>query len=90
MFKLNKLPILIENQQEHPVTVNKGVLGYEVTDIQEEKVYAFQNCDEFTATILNESSEFDSYFMLNTLVNTTQECTSRVYDPCINYLDFQQ
>ena len=28
--------------------------------------------------------------MLNTLVNNTQECTSRVYDPCIKYITFQQ
>ena len=76
-----KLPILIENQQDHPVTIDKGVLGYAVTDIPgEDKGYAIRGCDECTATILNESSEFDSCFMLNTLVSTSQECTSRVYD----------
>ena len=85
-----KLPILVKNQQDHPVTINKGVLGYAVTDIQgEEKVYAIQDCDKFTATILNKSSEFDSCFMLNTIVNTTQECTSRVYDSSIKFIDFQ-
>ena len=86
-----KFPVLIENQQDHTVTINKGVLGYAVTDIQgEEKVDTSQDCDEFTATILNGSSEFDSCVMLNTLVNTTQERTSRVYDSCIKCINFQQ
>ena len=49
------LPILIENQKDHPVTLNKCVLGYAVTDIQgyEDKIFAIHDCDEFTTRILN-------------------------------------
>ena len=86
-----KLPVLIENQQDHPATINKGVLGYAETDIEgEEKVDTIQDCDEVTATILNGSSEIGSCVMLNTLVKSTQECTSRVYDSCIKGINFQQ
>ena len=69
------LPILIEKQKDHPVIQNKCVIGYAVTDIQgyEDKTYGFHDCDEFTTRILIESSEFDSRFMLNTVVKTTQE-----------------
>ena len=81
------LPILIENQKDHPVTLIKCVLGYAVTDIQgyEDKIFAIHDCDEFTTRILNESSEFDSCFMLNTVVNTTQESNTQLSGPCLQY-----
>ena len=86
------LPILIENQKDHPVTLNKCVLGYAVTDIQgdEDKIFAIHDCDEFTTRILNESSEFDSCFMLNTVVNTTQESNTQLSGPCLQYVDFKK
>ena len=86
------LPILIENQKDHPVTLNKYVLGYAVTDIQgyEDKKFAIQDCDEFTTRILNESSEFDGCFMLNTVVNTTQEINNQLSGPCLQYVDFKK
>ena len=85
------LPILIENQKDHPVTLNKCVLGYAVTDIQgyENKIYANHDFDEFTTRILNERSEFDKSFMLNNVVNTTQESNTQLSGPCLQYVDFK-
>ena len=68
------------------------VLGYAVTYIQgyEDKIFAIHDCDEFTARILNKSSEFDSCFMLNTVVNTTQESNNQLSGPCLQYVDFKK
>ena len=86
------LPILIENQKDHPVTLNKCVLGYAVTDTQgyEDKIFAIHDCDEFTTRFLNESSEIDSCFMPNTVVNTTQESNTQLSGPCLQYVDFKK
>ena len=48
------LPVLIENQKDHPVTLNKCVLGCVVTDIQgyEDKIFDIHDCDEFTTRTL--------------------------------------
>ena len=80
------LPIVIENQKDHPVTLNKCVLGHAVTDIQgyEDKIFAIHDCDEFSTRFLNESSEFDSCSMLNTVVNTTQESNTQLSSPCLH------
>ena len=86
------LPILIDNQKDHPVTLNKCVLGYALTDIKgyEDKIFAIHDCDEFTTRILNEGSEFDSFFMLNTVINTTKESNTQLSGPCLQYVDFKK
>ena len=86
------LLILIENQNDHPVTLNKFILGYAVRDMQgyEGKIYAIHDCDEFTTRFLNESSELDNCFMLKKVVNTTQESHTQLSGPCLQYVDFKK
>ena len=86
------LPILIESLKNHPVTNKKFLLGYAVTDIQgyEDKWNAIHDCDEFTTRILYERSEFESCFMLNTVVNTTKESKTQLSSPCLQYVGFKK
>ena len=86
------LPIVIENQKDYPVTLNKCVLGHAVTDFQgyDDKIFAIHDCDEFSTRFLNESLEFDSCLMLNTVVNTTQESNTQLSSPCLQKSYFKK
>ena len=86
------LLILIENQKDHPVILNKFILGYAVNAMQgyEGKIYAIHDCDEFTTRFLNESLELDNCFMLKKVVNTTQESHTQLSGPCLQYVDFKK
>ena len=51
--------------------------------------YNIRNCTEFTSTILNESEDYNSCFILNTVVNNLQEGQQIQTNSCIRYVDFR-
>ena len=51
--------------------------------------YNIRNCTEFTSTILNESEDYNSCFILNTVVNNLQEGQQNQTNSCIRYVDFR-
>ena len=69
------LPIFMENERNHPIQINRGIIGYAMCDITDKPIqmYNMKNCAEFTSTILNENEDYNSCFILNTVVNNLQE-----------------
>ena len=65
------LPIFMESQKNHPIQINRGIIGYAMCDITDKAIqrYNIKNCAEYTSTILNESKDYNSCFILNTVVN---------------------
>ena len=47
--------IFMENQKNHPIQINRGIIGYAICDITEKPIqrYNIKNCTEITSTILN-------------------------------------
>ena len=68
------LPIFMENQKNHPIQIKSGIIGYAMCDITAKPIqrYNIKNCAEFTSTILNEIEDYNSCFILNTVVNNLQ------------------
>ena len=85
------LPIFLENQKNHPIQINRGIIGYAMCDITDKPIqrYNIKNCAEFTSTILNESEDYNSCFILNTVVNNLQEGQQVQTNSCIRYVDFR-
>ena len=85
------LPIFMENQKNHPIQINRGIIGYAMCDITDKPIqrYNIKNCAEFTSTILNESEDYNSCFILNTVVNNLQEGQQIQTNSCIRYVDFR-
>ena len=65
------LPIFMENQTNHPIQKNRGIIGYAICDITDKPIqkHNIKNCAEFTSTILNECEDYNRCFILNTVVN---------------------
>ena len=73
--KEKTLPILIENHKNHPITLNKGIIGYAVCDLvlsRDTRKFKMRDCSEFAYSILNKYEELDNCFMLSTVVNSVQ------------------
>ena len=84
-------PILIKNQKNHPIQINRVIIGYAMCDITDKLIqkYNIKNCAEFTSTILNESEDYNSCFILNTVVNNLQEGQQIQNSSCIRHEDFR-
>ena len=91
--KEKTLPILIENHKNHPITLNKGIIGYALCDLvlsRDTRKFNMRDCSEFAYSILNKYEELDNYFMLSTVVNSVQEDESNESDSCINYINHEE
>ena len=91
--KEKTLPILIENHKNHPITLNKGIIGYAVCDLvfsRDTRKFNMRDCSEFAYSILNKYEELDNCFMLSTVVNSVQEAESNDSDSCINYINHEE
>ena len=91
--KEKTLPILIENHKNHPITNNKGIIGYAVCDLvlsRDTRKFNMRDCSEFAYSILNKYEELDNCFMLSTVVNSVQEAESNESDSCINYINHEE
>ena len=85
------LPIFIENQQNHPIQINRGIIGFSMCDITDRPVQKLniKNCAVITSTTLSESEDYNSCFILNTVVNDLQEEQRIKCNSCIWYVDFR-
>ena len=65
------LPIFIENHKNHPIQISRSIIDYEICDITDKPIqnYNFKNCAEIKSTIVNESKNCNSCFIVNTVVN---------------------
>ena len=84
-------PIFKENQKNHPIQINRGIIGYAMCDITEKPIqrYNIKNCAKFTNTILKESEDYNSCFILNTVVSNLQERQQIQSNSCIRHVDFR-
>ena len=85
------LPKFKENKKNHPIQINGGVIDYTTCDKTDKPIqkHNIENSVEFTITILNESDDYSSCFILNTVVNNLQEGQQIQGNSCIRYVDFQ-
>ena len=93
--KEKTLPILIENHKNHPITLNRGIIGcgYAVCDIvlsHNTRKFNMLDCIEFAYSIQNKYEELDNCFMLSTAVNSVQEAESNESNNCINYINHEE
>ena len=91
--KEKTLPILIENHKNHPISLNKGIIGYAVCDLvlsRDTRKFNMRDCSEFAYSILNKYEELDNCFMLSTVVNSVQEAESTESDSCIIYINHEE
>ena len=51
--------------------------------------YNIRNCAEFTSTILSESEDYNSCFILSTVVNNLQEGQQIQDNSCFRYVNFR-
>ena len=70
------LPKLNENQQQQPVKLNRSISA-DIEGQKKRKIFSIKVFDDFTSAVPNEDSEFDNCFLLNAIVNTTQEQDSK-------------
>ena len=87
------LLIFMENQKNHPIQINRGIIGFAMCDITDKPIqrYNIRNCAEFTSTILNESEDYNSFynsFILNTVVNNLQKGQQIQSNSFLRYVDF--
>ena len=73
------LPIFKENQKNHPIQINRGVIGYAMCDITDKPIqwYNIKNCAEFTRTILNESEDYNRCFKYSSKQFTRKTANSK-------------
>ena len=85
------LPIFMENQKNHTIQINRRIIGYVMCDITDKPIqrYKIKNFAEFTSTILNESEDYNSCFILNTVVNNLQEGQQIQGISCIRYVEIR-
>ena len=85
------LPIFMEIQKNHPIQIIRGIIGYAISDITDrpKQRYNIRNSVEFTSTILSESEDYNSCFIVNTVVNNLQEGQQIQSNSCIKYVDFR-
>ena len=79
--------------QNHPITLNKGIIGYAVCDLvlsRDTRKFNIRDCSEFAYSVLNKYEELDNCFMLSTVVKSVQEAESNESDSCINYINHEE
>ena len=61
------LPILMENNKNHQITLDKGILGYSSLDILdfERPKYQIKDCVEMVDCILSENDQYNERFLLH-------------------------
>ena len=66
----NYLPILMENNRNHQITLNKGVIGYPSLDISDydRPKYQIRDCAQMVNSIPTENDQFYECFLLHTAV----------------------
>ena len=81
------LPIFMENQKNHPIQINRGIIGYAMCDITDKPIqrYNIKNCAKITSSKLNESEDYNSCFIQNTVVNNLQEGQQTQTISCIRF-----
>ena len=70
------LPIFMEYQKSHPTQTKRGIIGNALCVITDKpkQQYNIKNCADFTSSILNGSEDYNSCFILNTVVNNLHSC----------------
>ena len=60
----NYLPILMENNRNHQITLNKGVIGYSSLDIsdRDRPKYQIRDCVQMVNSILTENDQYNEMF----------------------------
>ena len=66
----NYLPILMENNRNHQITLNKGVIGYCSLDISDRvrPKYQIRDCVQMVNSILTENDQYNECFLLHSTV----------------------
>ena len=64
------LPVLIENNRNHQISLNRGVIGYATRDLLEKERPKFQvrDCVTMVNTVLKENSDYNECFLLHSTV----------------------
>ena len=74
----NYLPILMENNRNHQITLNKGVIGYSSLDISDydRPKYQIRDCVQMVNSILAANEQYNECF----LVHSTVPCEPDLQD----------
>ena len=66
----NYLPTLMENNRNHQITLNKGVIGYSSLDIsdRDRPKYQMRDCVQMVNSILTENDQYNESFLLYSTV----------------------
>ena len=75
------LPILIENNRNHQITLNRGIIGHATIDLQEKERPKFQikDCVTMVNTILKENPDYNDCFLLHSTVPFEHEGDQQVF-----------
>ena len=64
------LPIVMENNKNHTITLVKGTIGYSLLDVLDQEIpkYQVRNPTELAYAILNENEEYNDCFLLHSTI----------------------
>ena len=64
------LPIVMENNKNHTITLVKGTIGYSMLDVLDQEIpkYQIRNPTELAYAILNENEEYNDCFLLHSTI----------------------
>ena len=82
------IPLLVENHKNHQITLNKGLIGFTISDFTDNgHKYSIRDCNEFTYSVISRCEELESCFELSTNYNTISESTD-FSRSCIRYVNY--
>ena len=66
----NHLPILMENNRNHQITLNKGVIGYSSLNVSDHDrpKYQIRDCVQMVNSILTENDQYNERFLIHATV----------------------
>ena len=75
------LPILFENNRNHQITLNRGIIGRAIIDLQEKERPKFQikDCVTMVNTILKENPYYNDCFLLHSTFPFEHERDQQVF-----------
>ena len=77
------LPILIENNKNHQITLPKGRIGFSSLDVadKEEPRYQIRNPDELTNAILTTDDKYNDCFLLHSTIpaQSPDDCLQKIH-----------
>ena len=76
----NYLPVWMENNRNHQITLNKRVIGYSSLDIsdRDRPKYQIRDCAQMVNSVLTENDQYNECFLLHSTVPCESDTQDRI------------